>query len=84
MEGYECEALRGARDTLAAGVDCFVEVHGGCGLEKSGGSVAGLPGFFPAERFDLFCGEEGGAFGPLAGRDGLDGRRCLTAVRKGG
>lgn len=84
VEGFECEALRGAARTLAAGVDCFVEVHGGCGLEKFGGTVDGVLAYFPESRFDRFFCEEGGAFLPLAGRPGLDGRRWfLIAVQRG-
>ena len=66
VEGYECEALRGATRTLSFGSDCFVEVHGGVGLEKYGGSVAKLLSFFPAERYELFfVDEEGSEFSPL-------------------
>ena len=44
VEGYECHALRGAARTLERRPDCYVEVHGGCGLEQAGGSVGQIFG----------------------------------------
>ena len=58
VEGYECEALRGARETLAKQPDCFVEVHVGAGLEKFNGSVESLLGFFPIDHYDFFAASE--------------------------
>jgi FkbM family methyltransferase len=54
VEGYECQALRGASATLAARPDVFVEVHVGFGLEDFGGSVEELVGFFPERDYDLY------------------------------
>lgn len=69
IEGFECEALRGATRTLSTGSDCFVEVHGGVGLEKYGGSAATVLTFFPPEHYELFfAAEEGGDFVPLMNR----------------
>ena len=36
IEGYACNALRGAINTLKKGPDCFVEVHVNHGLEEFG------------------------------------------------
>jgi FkbM family methyltransferase len=66
VEGFECEALRGATETLRHGPDCYVEVHGGIGLEKFGGSVEAVLSFFPEDRFARFFATEGaGEFAPL-------------------
>ena len=54
VEGFECQALRGATVTLAQHrPDCFVEVHIGEGLEKFG-SLDELLGFFPSEVYALY------------------------------
>lgn len=58
VEGYECHALRGAAETLRARPDCFVEVHVGEGLEKFGGSVASVTGFFPTDTYDLWMASD--------------------------
>lgn len=48
VEGFECQALRGAADTIARHrPDLFVEVHLGAGLEKFG-SVRELLALLPA------------------------------------
>jgi FkbM family methyltransferase len=39
VEGYECQVLEGARQTLENLPDCFIEVHVGVGLESFGGSA---------------------------------------------
>jgi FkbM family methyltransferase len=64
VEGFECQALRGAEQTLGARPDCFVETHVGAGLERFGGSVAEVLSFFPPEDYDL----------SLASQDVDDGR----------
>jgi FkbM family methyltransferase len=53
VEGFEIEALRGAEKTLLSSPDFFVEVHVGIGLEKFGGSPAGVASFFPDENYEL-------------------------------
>lgn len=54
IEGFECAALEGARETLRDFVpDCFVEVHCGIGLEKLGGSVSKVVSLFPRELYQL-------------------------------
>lgn len=52
IEGFEEQALEGARDTLSLACDWFVEVHTGCGLEEYGGSVQKVLAFFPPDKFD--------------------------------
>jgi FkbM family methyltransferase len=59
IEGFECQALRGAARTLASHPDCFVEVHGGVGLEQYGGSVEELVSHFPPQLYSLFYYTEG-------------------------
>ncbi|MDQ4146920.1 MAG: FkbM family methyltransferase, partial [Pseudomonadota bacterium] len=54
IEGFECQALRGASETLSQGPDCFVEVHVGEGLEQLGGSVDEILSFFPETVYKLF------------------------------
>ena len=53
VEGYECHALRGAARTLERRPDCYVEVHGGCGLEQAGGSVAEVSRHLPAADYEF-------------------------------
>jgi len=53
VEGAECLALEGAQRVLAAGADFFVEVHVEWGLEKLGGSVERVFGFFDPARYQL-------------------------------
>lgn len=53
VEGFECEALAGASQTLHAGVDCLVEVHVDAGLEQLGGSIDRVLRFFPSDRYRL-------------------------------
>lgn len=72
VEGFECEALRGAERTLAIGSDCFVEIHSGAGLEKYGGSIKDILSFFSDDKYDVFyTAENGGEFVPLLDRDEL-------------
>lgn len=58
VEGFECQALRGAPATLARKPDCFVEVHVGVGLEKFSGSAKEVFSFFPSNDYDLFVASE--------------------------
>lgn len=58
IEGFECQALQGAKRTLARYPDCFVEVHVQHGLEKFGGSVEEVISFFNQEHYDLFIHSE--------------------------
>jgi FkbM family methyltransferase len=56
VEGFECQVLRGARETLRARPDCFVEVH--MQAEKFGGSFSELQSFFPPVDYDLFLAQD--------------------------
>jgi FkbM family methyltransferase len=58
VEGFECEALKGAIDTLKTHPDCFVEVHTQGGLEAYGGSVDSVISFFPESDYELFMASE--------------------------
>jgi len=57
VEGYECQTLSGASETLESAPDCFVEVHVGAGLEKFG-SVSKVLSFFPKEKYLHFIRTE--------------------------
>lgn len=84
VEGFECELLAGAHDTLAHGPDCFVEVHVGAGLEKFGGSVERVLGSFPA-GYEFFVAPPERAFVPLQeGAELLGSRFFLIATRPDG
>ena len=63
VEGFECAALRGARQTIADfNPDVFIEVHVNCGLEDLGGSVRALIEMLPASmyRFLITVPDSGG------------------------
>jgi FkbM family methyltransferase len=86
VEGFECEALRGAGETLARRPDVFIEVHQGAGLERFGGSLDEILTHFPAVDYDLHYAipeVNQGRFAPF----GLDtprpsGRFNLVATRR--
>ncbi len=82
VEGAEWLALSGGSRVLASGADFFVEVHVGCGLEKLGGSVAGVLSFFPQDQFELVARAEGdGIFRPLQPNDPLLRNRFFLIAR---
>jgi FkbM family methyltransferase len=54
VEGFECQALRGASRTLATRPDCFVEVHVGKGLERFG-SVTEVLSHFPEAHYERWA-----------------------------
>jgi FkbM family methyltransferase len=86
VDGFECQALRGGRQTLARNCDWFVEVHVGKGLEQEGGSVTELLSFFPLERFQCWIAAGIGIqrqFIPFdASSPLLKGRFFLVAIRR--
>jgi hypothetical protein len=87
VEGFECRALAGAVQTLAARPDWSVEVHVGCGLEGAGGSVEQILRHFPGEAFARYVHSEGdGEPVPLeaAPPEKLRRRFFLTAVSRTG
>ena len=55
VEGFECEVLRGAHETLSSAPDLFVEVHTRCGLEDYGGSCRELYEVLSSYRYVLFA-----------------------------
>jgi FkbM family methyltransferase len=57
VEGFECEVLKGARETLQNRPDVFIEVHSGCGLERFGGSREEILNTFPVDYYQLFSAE---------------------------
>jgi len=82
VEGYECQVLEGAKQTIKAGADFFVEVHAGGGLEQHG-SVERLLAHFRPTEYDIHWSEgEQATFQPL--RDPMNLPRhkfficCLT------
>jgi FkbM family methyltransferase len=80
VEGFECELLRGAKNTLARGPDCFVEVHVNAGLEKFGGSVSQVLSLFPP-GYAFFASVPEGSFLPLREDSGvLRDRFFLVAI----
>jgi hypothetical protein len=85
VEGYQCQALRGAKATLDLRPDVFVEVHVGYGLEDFGGSVDELLGFFPEQDDDRYASNEIDRYPrPFVGegRDVASDRLYLTAIAK--
>ncbi len=57
VEGFECEVLRGARETLSNAPDIFVEVYTGCDLEDYGGSRRELYEVLSSNRYALFAAQ---------------------------
>lgn len=85
VEGFECAALQGASDVLATKANWCVEVHVGCGLEASGGSVDRLLKFFPNDRFIKFIHADGDKNSmPIeeASQEMMNKRFFLTAISK--
>jgi FkbM family methyltransferase len=85
IEGYECQALRGAKATLETRPDVFIEVHVGYGLEDFGGSVEELLGFFPEDDYELYGSNEIDRYPkPFVGqgREIAKDRFYLTAIAK--
>ena len=91
VEGYEGEALAGARETLDARPDWFVEVHGDEAITRYGGSTDEVVGEFDSRGYEchwaadmLGTGPDGRlvsrtTFGPLHGRPEA-GRFFLIAL----
>jgi FkbM family methyltransferase len=52
VDGFECQVLRGARQTLDTFPDCCVEIHIETGLEAEGGSLEEVLSFFPSESWE--------------------------------
>jgi len=58
VEGFECEVLKGARESLRDRPDVFIEVHSGCGLERFGGSREEILKTFPSNQYRLFAADQ--------------------------
>jgi FkbM family methyltransferase len=59
VEGFEHRVLAGARATLAAAKAAFfVEIHVGCGLEQSHGSLGDVLSQFPPHRYELLAARD--------------------------
>lgn len=58
VEGFEAEALAGATQTLAAGPDWFVEVHGDQMLPLYGATVTDVVGGFDPARYTLLGAQD--------------------------
>lgn len=54
IEGYEYNALKGAKKTLKLATDWCIEIHVKCGLEKFNGSVKRIISYFPKSKFNLY------------------------------
>jgi len=84
VEGFECEVLKGARETLRERPDVFIEVHSGCGLERLGGSRGEILDTFPADHYTLFSAVPGSpGFLPLTDTNSLPATRSyLVALNR--
>jgi len=83
VEGFEREALQGARDVLASRPDAFVEVHGAEALGRFGASVADVLEYFPAADYEVYAGSPGRAFEPLERSSPPQERFFLVALARG-
>lgn len=80
VEGFECQALRGAIKTLEHHPDCFVEVHVNHGLEKFG-SVKEVLDCFQTRGYRMMTATNEQDFAPLGERTGdLSDRFYLIAM----
>jgi FkbM family methyltransferase len=85
VEGFEVQALRGAPFTLAGQPDCYVEVHGGCGLERAGGCVEEICAHFPPSDYELWAYSPGDVSVQSLGQfptDLLRSHFCLLALKR--
>jgi len=76
IEGFEIEALKGARETLQKGSTWFVELHGDEQLSRYGALNEDVLRYFPREAYTAFvCEENETAFRVLRGNPPKD--RCF-------
>lgn len=82
VEGFECEVLKGAQETLhSCRPDCYVEIHLQMGLERFGGSVEQVLSFFPPDQYELFFnGGDGGIYEPVLDPSDLPKKRFYLAA----
>jgi FkbM family methyltransferase len=64
IEGFEGEALLGAKQTLANRPDWFVEVHTGGLLERYGGSIEAILASFPPSDYRRLVARDGLGYDP--------------------
>ena len=77
VDGFEIEALKGAKDTLARLCTWFIELHGDELLSQYGARNRDVLQFFPSSDYVAFvCAAEGREFHPLL--DGVPRERCYT------
>lgn len=84
VEGYECEALKGASKTLAYRPDCFIEIHVKTGLEKYNGRVEEIFSLFPPNIYTKYvCPQTSKAFEKYRSGDLFPNERFfLVAINK--
>jgi FkbM family methyltransferase len=76
IEGFEIEALKGAKASLARPITWFVELHGDATLAGYGSANSDILKFFPSDRFAAYiCGADETEFRPLA--TSLPTARCF-------
>jgi FkbM family methyltransferase len=80
IEGFEIEALKGARETIARHCTWLIELHGDATLAQYGARNSDALSFFPAKHYAAYLGDEdGGPFQPLMQASDLPGVRCFVA-----
>jgi FkbM family methyltransferase len=80
IEGFEIEALKGARETIAQHCTWLIELHGDAALARYGARNSDALMFFPAKDYIAYLGDEdGGAFRPLVEVGNLPDVRCFVA-----
>jgi FkbM family methyltransferase len=81
VEGFECEVLKGAPETLRHCPDVFIEVHSGCGLERFGGSREEILNTFPRDRYTIFATDgDSPKFLPVSGANMLPEKRSFLVA----
>jgi FkbM family methyltransferase len=79
IEGFEIEALKGARDTLMRRPTWFIELHGDEALAPYDARNADLLRYFPPDLYTAhICALDGRTFEPLSYARGLPRERCYT------
>jgi len=79
IEGFELQALNGARQSLKRRPWCVIEVHAGMGLEDAGGSVEALLDVFAVDDYRLYASTEAEAFAEVNRSQPPVGRFFLVA-----
>ncbi len=83
VEGFECEVLKGARETLRELPDVFIEVHSGTGLEQFGGSREEILSTFSNDHYMLFAADQNSnRFLPVTDASMLPAKRFFFVALK--